>query len=93
MVSAATADEINQKTINVGSGHETSVKELAQYIIEITGGRPEIVYNPHNEVNTLRMCADLNNARQLLKYEPKITIEAGLRLTYENDPRFMQKSA
>jgi UDP-glucose 4-epimerase len=91
MVAAATTDGINQKTINVGSGREASVKELAQLIIEITGGRPEIVYNPHNEVNTLRMCADLNLARQLLKYEPKISIEAGLRLTYENDPRLMQK--
>lgn len=91
MIFSATADGIDQKTINVGSGRETSVKELAQLIIEITGGKPEIVYNPHNEVNTIRMCADIELARQLLKYEPKTSIETGLRLTFEKDPRLMQK--
>jgi UDP-glucose 4-epimerase len=91
MLAASSIDGINQKIINIGSGREISVRELAQYIIEITGGRPEIVYNPRNEASTLRMCADLTMARQLLKYEPKISIEAGLRLTFEKDPRLMQK--
>jgi len=90
MVTASSTDGIDQKTINIGSGREASVRELAQYIIEITGGRPEIVYNPHNEASTQRMCADLSTAKQLLKYEPKISIEAGLRQTFEKDPRLVQ---
>ena len=92
MVAASSTDGINQKTINIGSGREVSVRELAQYIIEITGGRPEIVYNPRNEASTQRMCADVSLAKQLLKYEPKISLEAGLRLTFEKDPRLMQKA-
>ncbi|MEI8131110.1 MAG: NAD-dependent epimerase/dehydratase family protein [Leptolinea sp.] len=91
MVTASSTDGINQKTINIGSGREASVRELAQLIIEITGGRPEIVYNPRNEASTQRMCADLSTAKQLLKYEPKISMEAGLRFTFEKDPRLMQK--
>jgi UDP-glucose 4-epimerase len=86
-------DGINQKTINVGSGRETGVRELAQTIIDITGGSPEIVFNPHNEVNTTRMCADLTAARQLLKYEPRISLETGLRLTFETDTRLNQKNS
>jgi UDP-glucose 4-epimerase len=93
MVSAATTAGINQQTINVGSGHEVSVRELAQQIIEITGGKPQIVYNPRNEASTVRMCADITAARQLLKFEPKISLGHGLRLTFEKDPRLMQKSA
>lgn len=93
MVAAATKEGISQKTINVGSGRETSVRELAQMIISITGGHPEIVYNPHNEVSTIRMCASLRTAMELLDYEPKVDIEAGLRLTFENDPRLMLKSS
>ncbi len=92
MVSAATMDGINQKTINIGSGRETSVRELAQTIVDITGGSPEIVFNPHNEVNTVRMCADISSARQLLKYEPRIALETGLRLTFEKDTRLNQKA-
>jgi UDP-glucose 4-epimerase len=93
MVSAATIDGINQKTINIGSGRETSVRELAQSIVDITGGSPEIVFNPHNEVTTQRMCADISSARQLLKYEPRIALETGLRLTFENDNRLNQKAS
>lgn len=93
MVSAASMEGISQKTINVGSGRETSVRELAQMIIGITGGHPEIVYNPHNEVSTSRMRADLHLALELLAYEPKVDIETGLRLTFENDPRLMPKSS
>lgn len=93
MVSSSTMEGISQKTINVGSGRETSVRDLAQMIIGITGGHPEIVYNPHNEVSTTRMCADLHTAKELLNYEPKVSIESGLRSTFENDPRLMLKSS
>ncbi len=37
MKAAATAQGVNQKVINVGSGTETSVRELIQLISEVTG--------------------------------------------------------
>ncbi len=83
MQAASTAPEINTMTINVGSGTETSVKELARMSVEVTGGHPEIVYNPRNEGGLSRLCADLTLARETLGYEPKTLLMDGLKKTLE----------
>jgi len=87
MVSASTAPEINQLTINIGSGTEVSVRDLARQIVDATGGHPEIVYNPRNEGGLSRLCADISLAREKLGYEPQISLAEGLRMTFERDIR------
>ncbi len=90
MVAAATAPGINQLIINIGCGRDTSVRELVRLALEITGGHPEVVFNPRNERGPSRMCADLSLAREKLGYQPTVALETGLRLTYERDPRVHQ---
>jgi len=85
MMAAANAPGINQMTINVGSGQDTSVRDLLRLALEITGGHPEVVYNTRTERGPGRMCADLSLAREKLGYQPTIRIETGLRLTLERD--------
>lgn len=87
MVSAANAPDVNQMIINVGSGRDTSVRELLRLVLEITGGHPEVVFNSRNERGPFRMCADLSLAREKLGYQPAIPLEIGLRMTLERDPR------
>ncbi len=91
LIAAATAPGVNQRTINVGSGQETSVRQLAQLVMEVTGGHPQILTNPRNEGGAPRLCADLTLAKQLLGYQPTISLEAGLRLTLERDPHFRKE--
>ena len=86
MATAATALNVNQCIINVGSGHDTSVRELVRLTLQVTGGHPEVVFNPRNERGPSRMCADLTLAREKLNYQPTIPIETGLRMTLERDP-------
>ena len=87
MSAAATAPGINQKIINIGSGVETSVRELVNLVLEVTGGKPEIVNNPRNEGGPRRMLADLTLAEKLLNYQPAVDLRTGLRLTLEKDRR------
>lgn len=91
MISTATAPNINQQVINVGSGTETAVRELARLAVEITGGKPEMIFNPRNEGGVRRMCADLTLAQSLLGYQPAVSLSTGLRLTFEKDPRIQMK--
>lgn len=93
MCAASTAPDVNQRVINVGSGQETSVRELARLAVEITGGNPEIVYNTRNEGGLSRLCADISLARKLLNYQPTISLESGLRHTFERDPRFRKEAS
>lgn len=93
MVSASTAPNINQRVINVGSGRDTSVRDLARLVQETTGGNPEMVFNPRSSGGPQRLCADIRLARELLGYAPTTSLEQGLRLTFENDPRLKQMTA
>ena len=87
MTSAGTAPNVNQQIINIGSGRETSVRDLVRMALELVGAHPEVVYNPRTEHGPARMCADLTLARQRLAYQPTVTLEMGLRMTMERDPR------
>lgn len=91
MVAAATAPDINRSIINIGSGTGTSVRDLVNLVLEVTGGKPEIVYNPRNEGGPRHMCADLTLAGQLLGYRPAVDLRTGLSLTLEQDKRLRQK--
>jgi UDP-glucose 4-epimerase len=90
MAAAAIAPNINQMVINIGSGTETSTLSLARMVTEITGGNPELVHNPRVEGGVSRMCADLSLAEKKLSYEPLVSLEMGLTLTLERDPKIKQ---
>lgn len=92
MIAASTAPGVDQMTINVGSGVETSVRDLVKVVISVTGSEPEVVYNPRSDGGPARMCADLSRATSLLNYRPSISLESGLRLTLERDPRLRSRN-
>ncbi len=88
MVAAATAQKVNRLVINVGSGEETSVRDLANMVLETTNSSAETMFNPRTDPGVSRMCADLTLARESLGYRPRVSLEEGLRLTLARDPRF-----
>lgn len=93
LIAAAIAPKVNRQIINVGSGRETSVRELVRLVVEITGSSPEIVFNPRNDTGPARLCADLSLARELLDYNPQTPLEIGLKMTLDRDPRLRAHAA
>lgn len=91
LVAAATAPNINGMVFNIGSGRDTSVRDLVELIASITGSNAEIIYNPKSGSGASRMCADLKLAGHKLNFRPSISLEDGLRLTLERDPRLKDK--
>ena len=87
MAAASTAPEIDRLTINIGSGEGTSVRDLASMATEITGGSPEIIYNPLSREGLARLRADIKLARKKLNYKPRVNLEEGLKLTFAKDKR------
>jgi len=90
MVTSATASGVDQQIINIGSGVETSVRELARLVVQATGTKPEEIYNPLKYGGADRMCADISKAYEKLNYLPLIPLDVGLRLTLERDPQFQK---
>ncbi len=88
MVNAATAMNINRKVINIGSGNETTVKELASLIEAVTGRKAERVWNRQKTGGVKRLVADIAMAREYLGFQPSRSLDEALRLTLKLDPRF-----
>lgn len=88
MIAASTAPDLDNLVINIGSGVETSVRELVRLAIKLTGSKVEVVFNPRTDPGVSRMCANIKLAKEKLGFQPRIDLATGLRLTLERDPRF-----
>ncbi len=88
MVAAATAPNVNGLVINVGSGTETSVRELIKLVGMAASRDVDALYNTTTSGGVSRMRADLTLAAQKLNYKPSISLEEGLQLTLQRDERF-----
>jgi UDP-glucose 4-epimerase len=91
MIAASTAPGINHAIINIGSGKETSVRELVRLVLEVIGAKVEVINNPRTDPGVSRMCADLSLAHEKLGFTPRFSLSEGLRLTLERDNRFRRE--
>ncbi|CAN5577852.1 SDR family NAD(P)-dependent oxidoreductase [soil metagenome] len=68
------------QAVNVGTGRATSVKEIAQLLAKGLGKdiEPEIV-SKYREGDIRHCVSDITKAREMLGYEPKVTLDAGLK--------------
>lgn len=71
----------NISQINIGSGYEISIAELAQKIREVVDYRGEIKFDLTKPDGTLRKLLDSSRLNKL-GYKPKIDIDSGLKNTY-----------
>jgi len=67
--------------INVANGESVSIRELARVIGEIFGSSLEPTFEPARPGDIRHSLADITLAREALGYEPKISVEDGLRRT------------
>ncbi|MBN8581491.1 MAG: NAD-dependent epimerase/dehydratase family protein [Anaerolineae bacterium] len=88
MVAASTAPNVNGQVINVGSGVETSIKDLINTVLTVTDSKANVVYNNQTSGGVSRMKADLTVAKEKLRFVPSIGLAEGLRLTLQRDTRF-----
>jgi UDP-glucose 4-epimerase len=88
LVQAATAAEVNRKVLNIGSGQETTVNALVNAVEAATGRTINRVWNQEKSGGVRRLVADIEQARQLLAFRPKITLEQGLQKMLLEDSRF-----
>jgi dTDP-glucose 4,6-dehydratase len=67
--------------VNIGNPQELSLLELARTVIEVTGSKSEIVYEALPVDDPQVRQPDITRARQLLGWEPQVSLEDGLRRT------------
>jgi UDP-glucose 4-epimerase len=63
--------------INIGTGIDTSIAGLAKILIDAVGANVEPQFNPR-DVLVSRRAADISRAREVLGWEPEISVERGM---------------
>ena len=67
----------------MGNPRENTIRELAEIIKKLTESNSEIVYKPIPKDDPIQRNPDITKARKLLGWEPKVTLEEGLKKTIE----------
>ncbi len=68
--------------VNVGTGTETTVRELAAALRDLDGSRPfDLEYAPERPGEIRRSAVDPSLARRALGWEPQVDLREGLRRT------------
>jgi dTDP-glucose 4,6-dehydratase len=84
---AASANGAVGQTVILGSGRETTIKELAELIAELIGRSVDIQSEPGRirpkDSEVERLLADNRLAQKLLKWKPSTSLEDGLKITIE----------
>ncbi|WP_298550546.1 UDP-glucuronic acid decarboxylase family protein [uncultured Algibacter sp.] len=69
--------------INIGNPHEITIKEFAEEIIKLTGTNQKIIYKALPQDDPLQRQPDITLAKKILNWEPKISREEGMKITYD----------
>lgn len=69
--------------VNIGNPVEFTILECAQLVLKVTGSSSKISYEPLPQDDPKQRRPDISKARNLLEWEPKINLEAGLKLSME----------
>jgi UDP-glucose 4-epimerase len=85
-IRAADAPEASGAVLNLATGRQATVNELADTIAKIVGRPVRKEYQPARTGDVRDSWADVSAAKRLLGWEPHVTLEEGLRLTAEALP-------
>jgi dTDP-glucose 4,6-dehydratase len=69
--------------VNIGNPNEITMNDFAQEIIKLTGTNQKIVYLPLPQDDPKQRQPNIDKAKAILKWEPKVNRENGLRITFE----------
>ena len=67
--------------VNIGNPDEISIKEFAEEIIKLTGSSQKIIYQELPVDDPKQRRPDIQRAREILDWEPKVSRKEGLKIT------------
>ncbi|MCK4786474.1 MAG: SDR family oxidoreductase [Desulfobacteraceae bacterium] len=69
--------------VNIGNPMEFTILELAKTVMELTGSNSQIEFKPLPQDDPKQRQPDINLAREMLDWEPKVSLEKGLQKTID----------
>ena len=69
--------------VNIGNPGEFTMLECAQKVIEVTGSKSQVRFDPLPQDDPRQRRPDIAKARALLQWEPKVDLVSGLKLSLD----------
>jgi dTDP-glucose 4,6-dehydratase len=69
--------------VNIGNPDEISLRDFAEEVLKLTGGRVKISYQPLPKDDPKQRKPDITKAKALLDWEPRVSRAEGLKKTYD----------
>jgi nucleoside-diphosphate-sugar epimerase len=83
IVEAMFAEGLAGEIINLGKPEEYKILDLAKKIKKLAGSKSKIVFKPPLPDDPEQRRPDISKAKKLLKWQPKVSVDEGLRKTIE----------
>jgi dTDP-glucose 4,6-dehydratase len=77
--------------MNIGNPDEITISQFAEEIIALTGTKQKVIYQPLPVDDPMQRQPNIDKARSILGWEPKVQRAEGLRITYEYFKSLSQK--
>ena len=87
------APDVLTGPMNLSNLVETSVAELAQLIVELTGSRSEITLRPLPIDDPIQRCPDISQAKAELDWQPRTALKPGLQRTIDYFDKLLDTDA
>ena len=68
--------------VNIGNPDEITIREFADEIIKLTDSDQKIICKPLPEDDPMQRQPDITRAKEILGWEPKVSREEGMKITY-----------
>jgi UDP-N-acetylglucosamine 4-epimerase len=76
------ANAVNE-VYNIAYGQQTSLLRLAQYLKRLASSQVDVLHAPERIGDVKHSLADISKARRLLGYSPDVSVDEGLKKTFE----------
>ena len=69
--------------VNFGNPREMTIKEIAEMVLEMTGSKSKLIYQPLPQDDPCKRKPDITRAKNELGWQPEVVLEDGLKQTIE----------
>ena len=69
--------------VNIGNPDEITISQFAEEIIKLTGTTQKVIYKDLPQDDPMQRQPNIDKAKSILNWEPKVSRAEGLKITYE----------
>jgi len=69
--------------MNIGNPNEITIGDFAEEVVKLTGTSQKVIYKPLPQDDPKQRQPNIDKAKKILGWEPKVSRSEGLKITYE----------